>query len=543
LASKDTGYVTHQLCHYAENTSAYPTETHCLCQCPSFMQVISEVCDTLRIPMKIGSIPIFVRGTRPCHPTCSDDAAPRRTRIHARNSGCWLIVSNRDAVRCKSQLMESWRVTDARMKRHHSAAFRDFCASVRSLGDMLARTQQLHDEFLQLSMHRTSIIAPAPHTDSATDSRSASSPGPETSPTDDAHTAPATCTGIVAHMKEAMSHPLCESSVKRRLQRTVKMIEDAKSWFLPGTHLGELSALCQLQHCVSVTAHALVQSNDSVQDAIRLLQDETARGTLEVNLYAASRAADAQYGAVTDVTDSFGDTADIDKAHRKYTRGNRSEFAFPAGNQIGSSSSSCSSSSSSSISDNTHVDRVCAAALHADTVPGTAASAMDSAMRLRTLQTNETVGPSMMQRGVSASAPASATTHAARNPFLHQPAPVFQASRYAPLYAVSNSLQSHVAVRPVSAHPPMQPSAPAVPVASATLAAPAGPSAEVQERLKCAICQDYVTPNTDTSTTPCGHTFHLLCMSTMFRKNSTVKCPICRTIVEEITTVSSGSEE
>ena len=159
------------------------------------------------------------------------------------------------------------------MKRHQSAAFRDFCASVRSLGDMLARTQQLHDEFLQLSMHRTSIIAPAPHTDSATDSRSASSPGPETSPTDDAHTAPATCTGIVAHMKEAMSHPLCESSVKRRLQRTIKMIEDAKSWVLPAnteqlTVYGKGAAMPDARHYVHFAA-VLLESGASRTPPLR----------------------------------------------------------------------------------------------------------------------------------------------------------------------------------------------------------------------------------------------------------------------------------
>ncbi len=402
---------------------------------------------------------------------------------------------------------------------------------------MLDRTQHLHDEFLQISLRQTVIIAPAPHTDSASYSSTDSSPGPEAVPTDVAHTAPATCAGIVAYLKEATSNPQCAASVKMRLQRTIKMIQDAKSWHLPAStehvtlygkgatmpdaihyadahrdvhllmptdvppadklhgigynnrsgiiprpaayHLQELTALCHLGHSVSVTAHALVQSNDSCETATHMLQNDTARGRLEGNLWASYRAADERYGAVADAADIDGGTAVSDYEQREHVKPNRSEFAVHAGNQNGSSSRS-------SSSDYNHSDHERAAASCVDIEPMSAAEitqslgeflqiALESAQRTHALQTNATCGKSLVQRGGAANAPASAT--------------------------------------------------------------------EVQEPDVCGICLDPFTTNSDISKTPCGHTFHFLCMVQMYRKNVTVYCPMCRALLENVVAVSEGSEE
>ena len=67
--------------------------------------------------------------------------------------------------------------TDAREEPGRSAAFRNFCAAVKSLEAMIKRTQPLHDQFLQLTLHRTVPHVASPRTYSAAGSSSAPSTG------------------------------------------------------------------------------------------------------------------------------------------------------------------------------------------------------------------------------------------------------------------------------------------------------------------------------------------------------------------------------
>jgi NACalpha-BTF3-like transcription factor len=49
--------------------------------------------------------------------------------------------------------------------------------------------------------------------------------------------------------------------------------------------------------------------------------------------------------------------------------------------------------------------------------------------------------------------------------------------------------------------------------------------------MECSICMEAIAPETNISTTECGHTYHFRCLNTWIRTQTT--CPLCRASFEE----------